>query len=78
MEELHRHLCQHKQQPDQGQIVQVMDILEQNNISCENMYKAFVEACAEGNLPLVNWMMEMPGKIDIPVGGWYNCYTLGF
>ena len=46
-----------------------MDILERNHISCENMYKAFVEACAEGNLPLVNWMMEMPGKIDIPVGG---------
>jgi len=27
---------------------------------------------------MVNWMMDMPGKVDIPEGGRYNCYTLGF
>jgi len=78
MEELLGYLCQHKQQADQGQIVETMDILEQNHISSENMHKAFVVACQKGNLPMVNWMMDMPGKVDIPEGGRYNCYTLGF
>ena len=60
-----------------------MDILDQNHISSENMYNAFVVACKEGNLPLVNWMMDMPGKIDIPIPDdeeeeTYSCYTLGF
>ena len=42
------------------------------------MHKAFVKACIEGNLPMVNWMMDKPGKIDTPVGGRHSCYTLGF
>jgi len=78
LKELHRHMFRHKQQEDQGQIAKAMDILEQNNFNSENMHKAFVVACKEGNLPLVNWMMDMPGRIDIPEGRRYSCYTLGF
>jgi len=68
----------HIKQADQAQIEEANDILERNHISCEKMHKAFVKACAEGNLPMVNWMMDKPGKIDTPVGGRHSCYTLGF
>jgi len=83
MEELLRHLFRHKHPADQGQIVETMDILEENHISSEDMHNAFVVACKKGNLPMVNWMMDMPGKIDNPIPDseeeeTYSCYTLGF
>jgi len=74
MEELHQYIFQHKQQDqDQEQVQKAMDILDR-----KHMQTAFVVACREGNLPLVNWMIDMPVDLGIPEGGRYNCHTLGF
>jgi len=80
MEELHRHLFRHKQQEDKEQQWKALDILEENNFTGEDIFKAFVVACKEGNLPLVNWMMDMPTKMAVGLleGGRYTLYTLGF
>jgi len=74
MEELHQYIFQHKQHDqDQEQIQKAMDILDR-----KHMQTAFVVACREGNLPLVNWMIDMPVDLGIPEGGRYSCHTLGF
>lgn len=81
MEELHQYMFRHKlPDPDQEQIQKAIDILGQNHFNKEHMRKAFVMACIEGNLLLVNWLMDMPAKMDlgIPEGGRYSCYTIGF
>ena len=81
MEELLRKISRHKK-TEPGQIGKAREIITKNQLfsSTQGIQKTFLKACQEGNLTLLNWMMDMPGGMDIGFqeGGKYDYFTVGF
>ena len=83
MKELLKKISRHKK-TEPGQIEKAIEIITKNQLfsSTQSIQKTFLKACQKGNLTLLNWMMDIPGGLDIdmyfPEGGKYSCFTVGF